>query len=141
MPTCEIVFVCKDLLFIHEEYHHRISNFYCLPKHLIYLSYIEEEKKNKRKTLLFPMIAKQKKNNFYSSYHMKKSSSKSYYNLRPRFRLTPGSSQRKSATSQQIVEDYCYQCAQEENENQQLMQAQLLKYKVLLLEYNTNLIT
>ena len=65
------------------------------------------------------MIEKQqKKNNFCPSYHMKKSSSKSYYNLRPRFRLTPGSSQRKSATSQQIVEDYCYQRAQEENENQ-----------------------
>ena len=45
VPSCEIVFVRKDLLFIHEEYHHRISNFYCLPKHLIYLSYIEEEKK------------------------------------------------------------------------------------------------
>ena len=65
------------------------------------------------------MIEKQqKKNNFYPSYHMKKISSKSYYNLRPRFRLTPRSSQRKSATSQQIVEDYCYQRAQEENENQ-----------------------
>ena len=49
---------------------------------------------------------------------MKKSSSKSYYDLRPRFRLTPGSFQRKSATSQQIIEDYCYQCDQEENENQ-----------------------
>ena len=31
---------------------------------------------------------------------MKKSSSKSYYNLRPKFRLIPGSSQKKSATSQ-----------------------------------------
>ena len=49
---------------------------------------------------------------------MKKSSSKSYYNLRPRFRLFPGSSQKKAATSQQIVEDYCDQCAREENENQ-----------------------
>ena len=65
------------------------------------------------------MIEKQqKKNDFYPSYHMKKSCSKSYYNLRPRFRLTPGSSQRKSPTSQQIVEDYCYQRALEENENQ-----------------------
>ena len=65
------------------------------------------------------MIEKQqKKNDFYPSYHMKKSCSESYYNLRPRFRLTPGSSQRKSATSQQIVVDYCCQRAQEENENQ-----------------------
>ena len=49
---------------------------------------------------------------------MKKSSSKSYYNLRSRFRFFPGSSQKKSATSQQIVEDYCDQCVREGNENQ-----------------------
>ena len=48
---------------------------------------------------------------------MKNSSSKSY-NLRPRFRLFPGSSQKKSATSQQIVEDYCDQCVREGNENE-----------------------
>ena len=47
---------------------------------------------------------------------MKKSSSKSYYNLRPKFRLIPGSSQKKSATSQQIVEDYCDQCVREGND-------------------------
>ena len=49
---------------------------------------------------------------------MKKSSSKSYHNFRPRFRLLTGSFQKKSATSQQIVEDYCDQCAREGNENQ-----------------------
>ena len=49
---------------------------------------------------------------------MKKSSSKSYYSLRPRFRLFPGSSQKKSATSQQIVEDHCDQCVREGKENQ-----------------------
>lgn len=49
---------------------------------------------------------------------MKKSSSKGYYSLRPRFRLFPGSSQKKSATSQQIVEDHCDQCVREGNENQ-----------------------
>ena len=49
---------------------------------------------------------------------MKKSSSKNYYNLRPKFRLIPGSSQKKSGTSQQIVEDYCDQFVREGNENQ-----------------------
>lgn len=49
---------------------------------------------------------------------MKKSSSKNYYNLRPEFRLIPGSSQKKSGTSQQIVEDYCDQCVREGKENQ-----------------------
>ena len=61
---------------------------------------------------------KKNKQNVYPSYLIKKSSSKSYYNLRPRFRLFPGSSQKKSATSQQIVEDYCDQCVREANENQ-----------------------
>ena len=49
---------------------------------------------------------------------MKKSSSKTYYYLRPKFRLIPGSSQKKSVTSQQFVEDYCDQCVREGNENQ-----------------------
>ena len=49
---------------------------------------------------------------------MKKGSSKNYYNLRPKSRLIPGSSQKKSGTSQQIVEDYCDQCVREGNENQ-----------------------
>ena len=49
---------------------------------------------------------------------MRKSSSKSYYNLSPRFCLFPGSSKKKSATSEQIVEDYCGQCVREGNGNQ-----------------------
>ena len=78
-----------------------------------------KKKKEIREKLCYsPWQQNKKKNNFYPSYHTRKSNPKSYYNLRPRFRSTPGSSQRKSATSQQIVEDYCYQRAQEENENQ-----------------------
>jgi len=51
--------------------------------------FVLKKKKKKQDKLCYP-TAKQNKRNFYLTYLMKKSSSKSYYNLRPKFRLIPG---------------------------------------------------
>ena len=114
VPTCEIIFVRKYQLFIHEDCQHPVfihellTFIVCLNTLPFYWG------KEKRKKPCYFTVAKQKKKDIYSSL-MKKSTSKGTYNLRQRIRAISGSSQKKSTT---IEQNYCDQCFRVGNENQ-----------------------